>query len=69
MGTAAGAAAETDCCGNLYPLHVPLASRQRGAGNASLGGNTIALAAGVVRTVALVCAWSAPAIMLGAGLL
>ena len=31
MATFAGVAAETDCCGNLYPLHVPLAS-QRAAG-------------------------------------
>jgi hypothetical protein len=69
MGTFGGAAAETDCCGNLYPLHVPLDSRERWTRDASLAATTMALAARVVWTVALVCAWSAPSIVLGAGLL
>jgi hypothetical protein len=58
MATCAGVAAETDCCGNLYPLHVPVVSREPGARDASLAATTIALAARVMWTIGLVCAWS-----------
>jgi hypothetical protein len=69
MATFAGIAAETDCCGNLYPLHVPLSARHTSTGAAWLGATTIALAARTVWTVALVCAWSGPSTLLRAGLL
>jgi hypothetical protein len=58
MATFAGIAAETDCCGNLYPLHVPLGSRRIRSGGSWLAATTMVLAARTVWTVALVCAWS-----------
>jgi hypothetical protein len=58
MATFGGIVAETDCCGNLYPLHVPLGTRRTRAGGAWLAATTIALAARMVWTLALVCAWS-----------
>ena len=58
MATFAGIAAETDCCGNLYPLHVQLAPRRSRSGG-WLAVTTIALAARTVWTVALVCACQA----------
>jgi hypothetical protein len=56
MATFAGIAAETDCCGNLYPLHVPLGRRPTRTGGAWLAATTIALVARTVWTVALACA-------------
>ena len=56
MATFAGIAAETDCCGNLYPLHIPLASRRTRTGGAWLAATTLAVATRVVWAAALVCA-------------
>jgi len=56
MATFAGIAAETDCCGNLYPLHVPLGPRRTRRGGAWLAATTIALVGRSVWTLALVCA-------------
>jgi len=56
MATFAGVAAETDCCGNLHPLHVPLGSRRVTGRDASLAATALALATRVVWTLALLCA-------------
>jgi len=56
MPTFAGAEAETDCCGNLCPLHVPLGSRRVAGRDASLIATAVVLATRVVWTLALMCA-------------
>jgi hypothetical protein len=56
MASFAGAEAETDCCGNLYPLHVPLGSRSAMPGGSRVAATRIALVGRVMWTVAIVCA-------------
>jgi hypothetical protein len=56
MATFGSIAAETDCCGNLYPLHVPASRPRSWKGNASLASLAVGLAARVVWTFALFCA-------------
>jgi hypothetical protein len=56
MATFGGVAAETDCCGNLYPLHVPLGSRRVTGRDASLVATAVVLATRMVWTLALMCA-------------
>jgi hypothetical protein len=56
MATCAGVAAETDCCGNLYPVNVPVEFRRPSPRSVSLAAVAVTLAARVVWTVALAVA-------------